>query len=479
MTMMATQEPTDPSILLSSSLNKHSNTNDTNSTSTTSSNDDTLTKEGNTFTNEDDVVDEDGHPMSEFLASPSPQPPTTTPGSTTMIPMLPSTTTAARTPPRSSLANDPNSTPIASIKRPRANLNRTSSNNATNRPVSTPTRTAAMTMTSPPTSMAGNNGTARHSNTGNVELMTPLSPMHKIKPVLHRETVPVQLKSSEASPSSPGDAIQEKVDELFSPVVQFLHDHEQHQQQQQQIHGDGAATNNAHPHHPPPHITNSASDDLSIELDMNQTYHTGGDDDDDDIIHNAHDENHEGVTNGDDDDDVSMSRPEQHDNEGEFNPWQFIASLPPYETVVSHRPNITLPPLIDDPNRLPLRKTLVLDLDETLVHCSVAEPADQIFDFTFPVQFHGETYTVHVKCRPYLQEFLQSVCQRFEVIVFTASQKVYADALLNIIDPGNVHIYEYLVYCACIHTPCRRCFSNSQRERLFHIYSPTSSQTEN
>lgn len=96
----------------------------------------------------------------------------------------------------------------------------------------------------------------------------------------------------------------------------------------------------------------------------------------------------------------------------------------------------------------------MLDLDETLVHCSVQAPSlddpstlttTKLPDFTFPVHFHGETYTVYVRCRPHLQDFLACVSQHFEVVVFTASQKVYADALLDILDPGA-----YIIRIMCI-----------------------------
>lgn len=68
------------------------------------------------------------------------------------------------------------------------------------------------------------------------------------------------------------------------------------------------------------------------------------------------------------------------------------------------------------------RKTLVLDLDETLVHSSL--DGFDLPDFSFPVFFNGREHMVAVRQRPHLVTFLEECALLFEVVVFTASQKV-------------------------------------------------------
>jgi len=79
------------------------------------------------------------------------------------------------------------------------------------------------------------------------------------------------------------------------------------------------------------------------------------------------------------------------------------------------------------------KKTLVLDLDETLVHSSFNRVGNP--DYVIPVEIDGRMVDVYVQKRPGLDVFLLHVCLKFEVVIFTASLKKYANPLLDLLDP--------------------------------------------
>lgn len=109
-----------------------------------------------------------------------------------------------------------------------------------------------------------------------------------------------------------------------------------------------------------------------------------------------------------------------------------------------------------DPIELPQRqeclnrKTLVLDLDETLIHCF--ENAESEPDLKLDIEIEGTPVEISLMIRPYAISFLKRICQKWEVMIFTASHEDYANAILNEIDPEG-EIFQHRLYrqhCTCI-----------------------------
>ena len=83
------------------------------------------------------------------------------------------------------------------------------------------------------------------------------------------------------------------------------------------------------------------------------------------------------------------------------------------------------------------KKTLVLDLDETLVHSQFLEFSSPS-DIIIKIEIENEIYDIHVLVRPGVKEFLEKMEKYYEIVIFTASISKYADILLNIIDPKGL-----------------------------------------
>ncbi len=97
------------------------------------------------------------------------------------------------------------------------------------------------------------------------------------------------------------------------------------------------------------------------------------------------------------------------------------------------------------------KKTLVFDLDETLIHCNekVDMPCDVVLPITFP---SGDVIEAGINIRPYTAECLEELSKYYEIIVFTASHSCYANVALDYLDPENKYIHHRLFREHCMTT---------------------------
>ena len=101
------------------------------------------------------------------------------------------------------------------------------------------------------------------------------------------------------------------------------------------------------------------------------------------------------------------------------------------------------------PKKLPKfkdKKTLVLDLDETLVHSSFFPFGKN--DVVLHVSFDGVFYNIYVLIRPWVEQFIKEMGKIYEIIIFTASIEAYASPLLDILDKEkNIQYRLYRDHC--------------------------------
>jgi len=125
--------------------------------------------------------------------------------------------------------------------------------------------------------------------------------------------------------------------------------------------------------------------------------------------------------------------------------------------------------------------TVVLDIDETLIHTDTVGQFDEKFKYNGEEKkaktgditddlFHLELddFKVKVFRRPHLDWFLKEASSKFELVTFTAGVKMYGTGVLNKIDPEESLIQHRFFRHNC--TP----IGNSYTKDLSHLGRPLS-----
>ena len=105
------------------------------------------------------------------------------------------------------------------------------------------------------------------------------------------------------------------------------------------------------------------------------------------------------------------------------------------------------------------KKTLVLDLDETLIHSffKPVEGADIIIKIPDEVTDHeGNKYAltndIYVFKRPGVDMFLKRLSRYYELVIFTASIDKYANPVIDALDKNRLCKYRlYREHCTCMY----------------------------
>lgn len=109
-----------------------------------------------------------------------------------------------------------------------------------------------------------------------------------------------------------------------------------------------------------------------------------------------------------------------------------------------------LPPKLDDKID---KKTLVLDLDETLLHSQYVKFTSTENDIVLKIEFENEPKDIHILIRPGAKEFIRKMNKLYEIVIFTASVSKYATPLINLIDEKGVCAHKlFRENCSLVNT---------------------------
>jgi Dullard-like phosphatase family protein len=122
---------------------------------------------------------------------------------------------------------------------------------------------------------------------------------------------------------------------------------------------------------------------------------------------------------------------------------QDFAKAKRLERAVQGQPCLTGPVYL--PRNFRHKPTLLLDMDETLIH-SEEFKGHRKYDIVVEMGGSGQPKAkIGVFVRPYCKEFLRRMRQKYELVIFTAARQDYADKVLDQLDPLN-DLFSFRLY---------------------------------
>ena len=115
----------------------------------------------------------------------------------------------------------------------------------------------------------------------------------------------------------------------------------------------------------------------------------------------------------------------------ELIPQNLIAHTPlisPDASVIAQGELLHIAPTIHKP------KTLILDMDETLVHSSFTMP--EHYDFEIYIKYGQNSLPIYIQKRPGVDSFLKNIMGSFDIYIFTASMPEYSIPVIKQLIPN-------------------------------------------
>ena len=95
------------------------------------------------------------------------------------------------------------------------------------------------------------------------------------------------------------------------------------------------------------------------------------------------------------------------------------------------------PILISNKSTITKKKTLILDLDETLVHSGFSQ-FKRKSDIILNINIDGINHIIYTLKRPFVDYFIKEMSKYYEIVIFTSSISQYASPLIDILDKEKI-----------------------------------------